>query len=190
VVVDGANYRTKGLIFRAHVKWLQQEGKLETIRARLSPATARMLHDPPLASSWMESAALDEIVEQIEVLDGLEGVRRVAMMTLRDQINPMMEPMVRGIMRVIGGSPSTIYRRLGDLVRTVMRDVEYTWTPTGAKSGTLNVRYPRGHNVPMRTFISAIAGLEKALVLCGTKGTVADPVRRSTNSADFNIDWK
>jgi hypothetical protein len=187
---DGANYRTKGSIFRAHLKWLQQEGKLETVRLKVSSPTQRMMDDPPLASSWIDSPPLDEIMEQIEVLDGLEGVRRVSMMTLRDQISGFMVPMVRGIMRVIGTSPATLYKRMGDLVRTVMQDVEYQWTPTGGNAGTLNVKYPRGHNVPMRTFVAAVPGFENTLELCGATGTVSEPVRRGTNSADFHIKWQ
>jgi hypothetical protein len=187
---DGANYRVKASIFRAHLKWLQSEGSYEAVRAKVSPATGKLMDAPPLASSWMESAPLDDIVEQIELLDGLDGVRRVASMTLRDQIHPFMEPMIRGIMRVIGTAPPTIYKRLGDLVKTVIQEVEYQWTSTGPTSGMLNVKYPRGHNVPMRTFISGIAGFEKILFMCGSVGTVADPVRRGTNSADFKIEWK
>jgi hypothetical protein len=187
---DGANYRVKASIFRAHLKWLQSEGKYEAVRGKVSPATGKLIDTPPLASSWMDSGPLDDIVEQIELLDGLEGVRRVAAMTLRDQIHPVMEPMIRGIMRVIGTAPPTLYKRLGDLVKTMIQDVEYQWTPTGPKSGTFNVKYPRGQNVPLRTFISGIAGFEKVLAMCGAVGTVADPVRRGTNSADFNIQWK
>jgi hypothetical protein len=189
-MADGANYRVKASIFRAHLKWLQSEGKHQAVRAKVSPPTGRLLDTPPLASSWMESAPLDEIVEQIEALDGLAGVRRVAAMTLRDQIHPFMEPMVRGILRIIGTSPPAVYKRLGDLVKTVILDVEYQWTQSGVKSGTLNVKYPRGQNVPLRTFISGIAGFEKILVMCGAHGTVADPVRRGHNSADFKIEWK
>jgi hypothetical protein len=188
--MDGANYRVKASILRAHIKWLQSEGRLEAVRAKVSEPTAKVMDDPPLASSWMESAPLDEIVEQIEVLDGLAGVRRVTAMTLHEQVHRVVEPMIRGIMRIIGTSPHTLYKRLNELLKTVILDVEYQWTPTGDNAGTLSVRYLRGQNVPMRTFICGIAGFEKVLNMCGAAGTVSDPVRRGHNLADFHIEWK
>jgi hypothetical protein len=187
---DGAHYQVKGSVFRAHLKWLERERLLELVAAKVSPESARLFKSPPLGSSWMESAPLDELMEQIEVVRGLDGVRQVARDTLRDEMSPMLGPMVRGVMRVIGGSPPTLYSRMGDLVRTILKDVEYRWTSTGDKKGTLDVSYPNGHNVPMRTFVSGVMGVEHMLTLCNAVGTVADPVRRSHNAAYFAIDWK
>ncbi len=183
-------YRVKGSIFRAHLKVLERDQKLETIRARVSPATQRLLQSPPLASSWMESPPLDEIVEQIELLEGMDGIRRMAEETLRLEMSGLLTPMVRGVMRIIGTSPHSLFSRMNDLVRTVIQDVEYSWSKTGEKSGVQLVRYPTAKNVPMRTFIGGIAGQKNTLNLCNVEGTVDDPVRRSQNSAEFVIRWK
>ena len=188
-MADGPSYKVKASVFRAYVKWLEQEGRLASVLAKTSPETARLVKAPPLASTWMESAPLDELVTHIEEGLGLEGVRRASQEVLRDQMGPLLTPMVRNILRMIGASPETIFRHWDDLVKTTMREVDWEWRSTSATSGVLVVTYPRGSNVNIRTFFSAVAGLEYALVLAGRRGVVEDPMQTSENSARFEIRW-
>lgn len=189
-MADGGNYRVKASVFRAHLKWLEQEGKLAAVRAKMTPATAALADSPPLASTWMSSEHVDELVEHIETLEGLDGVRRLSHDTLQRELGGILIPMVKNVMRIIGTSPPTLYKRMPDLVKTVVQDVEYIWTEGTKTSGTLTVRYTNGKNVPIRTFVSGMAALEKILEVCNKTGTVGEPVRRSPISADYHIEWK
>lgn len=186
---DGANYKVKGSVFRAYVGWLERSGSLSSITPRLTPETVRLVQRPPLASSWMDSAPLDEIVERIEETGGIALVRRAAVDVLRDQLGPLLTPTVRNIMRLIGGTPPTLYSRWDDLIRTVMLDVEFEWRATSEYAGVLRMRYLRGRNVPMRAWHSTTAGLEHVLTLCGKKGVVSDPIRLDEQTAEFEIKW-
>ena len=104
-------------------------------------------------------------------------------------MSQLLAPMVRNILRMIGASPATIYRRWDDLVKTVMRDVHWEWRATADNAGVFVLTYPHGSNVPMRAFCSTVAGLEYGLVLAGKSGVVSDPVRVDHNSAEFEIRW-
>lgn len=186
---DGTYYQVKASVFRAYIKWIEREGKLAVILPRLTPDTAKLVKTPPLASTWMRSAPLDELVEQIELFGGIEAVKRAGTDTLRDEMGPVLAPMVKNILRLIGASPATLYRHWDDLVKTAMRDVEWSWRATSDNSGMLAMRYPNGRNVALRTFCSTIAGLEHGLVLCGRRGVVGNPIRTDHNAAEFEIRW-
>jgi hypothetical protein len=189
-MADGGNYRVKASVFRAHLKWLEQEGTLQAIRPKMSPATAALAASPPLGSTWISSDPVDELVEHVEALEGLAGVRRLSRDLLEQELGTLLMPMVKGVMRVIGGSPPTLYKRMQDLTKTMVQDVDYIWSDGTEKEGTFTTRYPKGESVPIRTFISGMAALEKILEVCNVTGTVGEPVRRSPNSADYHIAWK
>lgn len=185
----GANYQVKASVFRAYVAWLERESRLEAVVARLSPQTAHLVERPPLASTWMHSGPLDEIVEQIEAVAGLDGVKRASESILREQMVPLLLPMVRNILRIIGATPATIYRHWDDLIRTTMRDVTWSWSPTSDTAGVLTVTYDKAVKVHLRTYLSVLAALEQALLVAGAKGVVSDPTPVGDNTARFEIRW-
>lgn len=185
----GPNYQVKASVFRAYVKWLEQQHLLAWVIPRLGASTAALVAEPPLASTWMASGPLDELVAQIEAHGGLDEVKRAAREILRDQLGPLLVPMARNILRVIGPSPATVFRYWPDIVKTVMRDVDWTWTETGEAAGYLTMTYQRGSNVSVRAYYSTLPSLETALELTGKKGTVADPELVTDRSARFPVRW-
>ncbi len=47
------------------------------------------------------------------------------------EMMPLLAPMVTGVLRLIGTSPSTVFKRMNDLVKSNIRGVDYRWEASG-----------------------------------------------------------
>src|SRR4051812_13135463 len=119
--------RVKGLAFRCYVGWLQREKKTDAVIARLPASTAALLRDPPLPGAWIDGMDMVRIVSAIEMVAGLEAVRRCGRETIEDLL-PKHHTLVTGLLRLFGATPATLFRRVNDLIRTSVEGISYTYT--------------------------------------------------------------
>jgi hypothetical protein len=182
-------YRVKGGIFRSHVLYLKKHHKLEAVLARLSPKTAALVTTLPLASSWVEGPALDEIVEAVDALEGTAAVLEMEEAMLRLDVVPLVLPMLQGILRICGTSPATLLKRFGDITRTSVQGLDFRYEPTSERSGQMEVRYSTHKAMARCSFMTTVPALMAAVRICGIQGTVSDPVIHGPRSAVYRICW-
>jgi hypothetical protein len=182
-------YQVKGVVVRTYVKYLEREGRMAAVLERLSPAEAATLRNPPLPGTWVDAMVLENVSGAIFELDGLAALRRLSRTTINEGMLPTLRPMIQGIMRLIGVSPSSLFSRLNDVVKTSCKGIDYQWTSTGDRSGKMEVRYDTTRAVPAHAFITGAASLEAVLELCSVKGVVSEPELLGPNRGRYTIRW-
>jgi hypothetical protein len=181
--------KIKGLALRMYVAWLEREKKTEAVIARLPPATAALLRDPPLAGSWIDGMDMVRIVAAIEMVGGLDAVRRCGKETI-EHILPKHHTLVTGLLRLFGATPATLFRRVNDLVRTTVEGINYTYTPQSERSGVMEVRYNVPGELPMCAFINGMTLFMVLFALAGIpNGYIGDPQRRGPATVAYELRW-
>jgi hypothetical protein len=184
------SFLIKGSTLRAQVKWLTRERKLDAVLQRVPPTTAELIHNPPLASTWIDARYVEPILSSLEAAEGTAAVLRMAREKMRDELLPPLRSMLTGVLRLFGATPATLYRRMNDLVKTSAQGMEFSYTASSEQSGVMEVRYLVEREVPSCTFVACMAALEAPFELCGVEGTVSDPERTGPTSARFRITWR
>jgi hypothetical protein len=180
----------KGASLRAHIGWLRRENKLELVRARVPMTTQRLIDDPPLPSTWLDSRDVEPLLCALEAIDGRAGVLRMARDAMHeDSFMARLRPMLAGVVRLFGTSPATLFRHLHDLVKSSVQGMSFEYLAESERAGVMEVRYAVDGEVPGCTFVSCMAALESLLELCGVNGVVGEPQRVGPAAARFRITW-
>ncbi len=180
--------RVKGLPFRMYVGWLERQKLTEPVIARLPPTTAALLRHPPLPGAWIDGMEMVRIVSAIEMIGGLDAVRRCGRETIEDLL-PKHHTLVTGLLRLFGATPATLFRRVNDLVRTSVEGISYTYTPKGDRSGLMEVRYNVPGELPMCAFINGMTLFMVLFALAGIEGRIGNPERRGPATVAYQLDW-
>src|SRR5262249_38761482 len=122
-----SSYRVKGSTFRAHVKHLDKVKKLGPVLDRLSPQAAQAVTTLPLPTSWLDASLLDEIIEKVAEVYGIDRVLEMERELLKGEVLPFVFPMLSGVMRVLGTSPATLFGKFHELTRTMVQGIEFTY---------------------------------------------------------------
>jgi len=181
-------YRIKGTAFRGHLKYLKDNGKLDAILARVSPECATAIRNPPLSGSWIDARFMDEIVQVLDQMEGTAALWAMERKVIEDQMTVFF-PVMQGILRVLGTSPTKVFSRLGDLYRRHIEGVEFCYTPTSDRSGTMEVRFATTRPLRLCNFVTTIPGLELVFQVCGVSGTVSFPEMLGPQSARYQLSW-
>jgi uncharacterized protein (TIGR02265 family) len=182
-------YLVKGATFRAYVKYLKTEGKLDAVLEKISPAAASALREPPLQGSWIDAHLLVEVVEAIDALEGSEGVLKMGREVIRREMLPFFFPMIQTVMRVMGTSPATLLARFPQLVQTSVQGVEFHYRVTSPTSGTMEAYYATDRPLKRCAFLQSVPPIEQILRVCGVQGTVSEPDVRSPKLVHYHIRW-
>jgi hypothetical protein len=183
------NFEVKAASFRAHVKWLTREHKLEAVLARVPPAVAQLMRNPPLASTWIDSQLIEPILVALQELEGTQGVLRMSREELRADLIAPLRGMIAGMLRLFGTSPAAVYPRMNDMVKTSVRGMDFRFTQEFERTGVMVVHYEVEREIPLCMFVSCTAALEMVLELCGVHGRVGDPERVDRATVRFRISW-
>ena len=181
--------RVKGLAFRCYVNWLQREKKTDAVIARLPAPTAALLREPPLPGAWIDGMDMVRIVSAIEMVAGLDAVRRCGKETIEDLL-PKHHTLVTGLLRLFGATPATLFRRVNDLMRTSVEGINYTYTPKDERSGVMEVRYNVPGELPMCAFVNGMTLFMVLFSLAGVRnGFIGDPQRRGPATVAYQLRW-
>jgi hypothetical protein len=183
-----AGFRAKASVLRAYLRFAQRERLVDELLARVQPPTAALLRQPPLPSTWLDGSVLIDVQNAIEALRGLDGILQMAELTVRDAL-PHFTGAVVGLLRMFGASPATLFRHLGQLVRSSVDGVEYEYEAKGERAGVVTARYPAAHELPKNAFYAVVPTLQMVLQLCKAPGEVSLPKQRRGNSAEYSIRW-
>ena len=183
-----SGYRVKASVLRAYLRYLKREQLLETLMQTVSPTTAELLRQPPLPSTWLDGSIYVDVQGAVEKVQGLDGVLRMVEMSLRDAL-PTFMGALRHVVTVFGTSPATLYGLLGRLLTSTIQGCEYSYEPTGDRSGVVSVVYPEAKQVPARSFYTTVPTLNIVMELCSVRGQVGTPQLRGPNAATFVVRW-
>src|SRR5256885_279150 len=124
-----SEYRVKAKTFRAHVRYLEKTGKLAAVRALLSPEVAELVEHPPLPGAWLDGTVMNEIVRAVYDLDGGAGVREMMRHIIDDEMLSFFAPVLQGIVRILGTSPSFLFGRYQVTLRNHLQGVDFEYAP-------------------------------------------------------------
>ncbi len=113
----------RGSFLKAYREWLVQHGLLAQVLARM-PANARpMLETPPPATTFVPLAVFDHVVRGLAASAPEAALERMGYESTRNSIGPTLEPIIQGVIRVFGATPSAIFGRLELTLRWGFRGV-------------------------------------------------------------------
>ena len=124
--MDGPGRQEVGTTIRAYLPWLQREGVLDHVRAKVSARTRALLDTPPLPTSWIDSALMDEVYLAVAERLGEEGVRRLGYESTRDSYAPLVRRFASTIFSLFGGHPGTLLARAEMLTSSFVRGASFT----------------------------------------------------------------
>jgi hypothetical protein len=188
-MAETSKYLIKGSCVRAYVKELEETKKLDAVLTRVSPDAAALARTPPMPSSWVDAHRLGELVEALCAIDGRDAALQLGRAAVDKQMLPLLLPMMKGIMRIIGVSPASLFSRYQTVLQTTVRGTEYRYEPTSPRSGHMDVRYETHEALPWSVFAQNVAGFESIFRLCGVKGTVGAFTLLSPQAARFPLSW-
>jgi hypothetical protein len=183
-----ATTAVRGSVVLGYRQWLDARGHLEAVRARLSATARALLDDPPVRTAWVPTEPIDEIVDAVAAVAGLEATRAMGRDTTRDALRGVLRPILENILRRFGTSPASVYARLDLMLRTTVAGARASWTPDGDSAGVVEIQLPYA---PREAAAHTYAGaLEYGLALCGRQGSVriAD-LSRSSRCIRFAVRW-
>jgi hypothetical protein len=180
--------RLKASTFRSYIHVLARERKTSAVLALVPPATAAVIEAPPLAGTWVDFQHIIDITVAVETLGGMVGVRDFTKKATADARKPYMG-VVEGVLKLFGTSPATLFKRMNDLVKSTLEGLDYAYTATSERSGTMELTYQLSQEVPTCMFVGAVPALQILLDTCGVEGVIGPPVRLGPNKVRFTIQW-
>jgi hypothetical protein len=131
-----------GLLVRTYRSAIEELGLTAAVRARLSPACAQLLDEPPLPMAWVPGEWFSELLLALESVTGRAGCRRLGYLGARTGAGGVLAPLVRTSVVSFGATPATFLGRMGTLSTVLVRGITFAFTPDGPRAGTLTLRYP------------------------------------------------
>jgi hypothetical protein len=180
--------RLKGSTLRAYVNALEKLPRREEVIARMPERTARLIAAPPLAGSWVDFMHIVDITVAVEAVVGTIGLRDFAHRAVEEAKGPHIK-MLEGLLRLFGTSPATLFKRMNDLVKSTIEDIEYTYTATSNHSGLMTVRYELEEQLPMCMYIGGTQVLQTIFEACGVKGMIGNPEPKGVNCVEYKLQW-
>lgn len=164
-------------------------GLFDAVRAGASETLLPLLDDPGSAPTWLEPAALDEMLALIGGLRGREMIRELGYHNAKGGgFKAVLEPIIQLTLSMLGASPGSLFSRAQTLASVVAKGIEMKWSPEGKNSGTIRLRC----DDPVRE-LSWAAWEGVCLYVCelaGMAGTVA-AARPSADgrSCEIQVGW-
>ena len=180
--------RIKATTFRSYVAILGRDGHRDAVMAYVPPDTAALMRDPPLPGSWMDGRHVHDVLVAVDQIGGMGAVRDLARRGTEDARRPYMS-IVEGVLKLFGTSPATLFKRMNDMVKSTIENLDYHYTPTTERSGVMEMTYGYAGEVPTCMFVGAAPALQTILDVCGVEGIVSAPVRLGPQKVRFTIQW-
>jgi serine/threonine-protein kinase len=184
-----AGYDVKGSLVRAYMQQIEQLGISPSVTSLVTEETRRQMHEPPLHNAWVDAFVIEDMINAVESVRGIEGVRMVTKAGQENGIMPLLKPVVVGMLRLFGMSPHTLLSRFSQFTKTNVRGMEFEWTRESDRAGTLRIQFPRKH-IPQSAYVGFESGLQIICELCSVTGTVEETViSRDGSWGTIHLTW-
>jgi hypothetical protein len=187
-VAPKAGYSIKGSLVRGYLEQVRRLAILPEVIERVSASSRQLIADPPMPSTWLDASVIEEMVNAVEELRGLEGVRALTAEGLKTGLLALMQPVIAGMLRLFGATPETLLSRFGEFAAGNVKGLSFRWERESDRAGKLHIQFPR--QVPRNAFIGFESGCRIILDLCSKQGRVEDAVLAATGGSGFvRVSW-
>lgn len=131
--------QASGLLARSYRKTLSELSLLTPLCTRVSPATARLLSEPPGPMAWSSAHWVLELDAALCTLTNRDTCRQVGLMMTRDAVGGVLAPMARTALALFGSTPAKLYPRVPLYMAMFLRGLALDYAPTDARGGTLTL---------------------------------------------------
>jgi len=184
-----AGYEIKGSLVRAYVHQIENLGILPQVQSRVSAGTLKLLQDLPLPSTWLDAFVIEDMMNAVESIGGMDAVRAVTKGGQESGLMPLMRPLIAGLFRLFGTSPNTLLSRFSDFARSNVRGMEFEWIRESDRAGTLRIQFPH-RNVPRSAFVGFESGMWIICEICSVSGKVAaTEISRDGSTGFIRVSW-
>src|SRR4051794_6118041 len=121
------SFEVKCSTLRAHLAQAEKLSAFAAVLDALPAETRQALASLPLPTAWVDGLVLQNLMVAIAAVAGIDAARQVSLRAQETFIAPLLMPVVGGILRVFGATPSSLLSRFDDLVRTQVRGMTFRW---------------------------------------------------------------
>lgn len=162
-------WQYSGVGLKALVEVLRARPDVEQVLSRVSPETRAAL-DKPSLSKWHDGGVVFDVTLAMDAVMGGDAIEHVYYEHVRRSIGPLMAPFVKIALSLAGKDPRTIYKRMDEMMGSMVKGVSTRWDERAPTSGVLTLTHRDEVKVPS---IRAWAGvLRYPFDLCEVKGTL------------------
>jgi hypothetical protein len=119
---------------------LDKLGFAAKLKAAASPATREALASGGIFK-FHPGATMDEVLVVLCRLEGPDAAAAMMEETTRSSLDGIVAPLARMYLTLKGNEPSVLFERFDDLLRGTARGISAKWTPSGTRSGRLQIAY-------------------------------------------------
>ncbi len=181
-------WQYSGVGLKALADSLRARPDFDRVRALLRPETAAALERPAL-QKWHDGAVVFDLTLAMDQVMGGDAIEEVHYDHVRRSIGPLLAPFVKVALALAGKDPRTIYKRMDDMMVSVVRGVKCSWVEQSPTSGLLTVLY--AHDEVKPPSLRAWAGVIRyTFDLCEVKGQVSARFKDfDGHRLEFDVSW-
>ncbi len=142
----------------------------------------------PSSQRWWPGELHEEVYVVLSKVAGDEAVERVGQVTVRNSVGPIVMPVVRVTLALLGSTPGSLLARANQLVTSSVRGLTVSWAPDGPTAGAVEARY--GQAVPP-AYVPLWRGMMRYVFeITETTGTVTDTQLTADRQAVYlRLSW-
>lgn len=133
-------YQASSVHIAGFVAAARRLGFFEKALPLLAPETKQVLENP-FDAKWVPARVIQDLTARVAEQYGPECLDPLNFAMTQDSLGRLVLPMLRVALALTGGSPATVFARLGDSVKIAMRGVSAGWRATNANGGMVTLRY-------------------------------------------------
>lgn len=163
------DWQYSGVGLKALMDSLSARPDAAQVLARVKPETRSAL-DRPSMHKWHDGGVVFDLTIAMDAVMGGDAVEGVYYDHVRRSIGPLMAPFVKIALSLAGKDPRTIYKRMDDMMASMVKGVRSSWEEQTPTSGVLSLTHTDEVKVPS---VRAWAGVIRyTFDLCEVSGTV------------------
>lgn len=181
------DFELSGTNLSAFHKALGTTGKLDAVVALLSPE-AREAFAAPHAVRWHPGRVGVEVWRAAVTVGGPGLLEDLNHRLTRDSFGPIVGPLVRIALTLSGGSPASVFARMGDAIALALRGVRFEWAARPPNAGTITLTYPQA--MPLDVVEHGWRGIIRAAgEMAGKRVAVSRFVAEEDRRFRFELGW-
>jgi hypothetical protein len=184
----GSGRSVSGSVVRGIVDWVVSSGLRDKVFPTLPPGAQRHFQHAPLPIAWIDPSDYDPLFPAIAKAAGPEILVRCGVETTRTSFGPIVQPILKGMLKIFGGGPDAIFSHMDSVTRVLFKGLTFDWVAHGPEAGTLTLSAE--DRPPAEWFRSWVGALQFAFELTNTEGKpIGFQVAANGKSAKYELAW-
>ncbi|MCA1828937.1 MAG: hypothetical protein ABR567_13390 [Myxococcales bacterium] len=174
-----------GTVYRVTADFLVERKLLDEVKAKLSPASRRMLEKLPFPFAWQDAAALEEI-ERLLYAKSPQLATDLGFAAAKYLSGSVVAPVLKMATSLFGRTPDAFFRNLDRFFSMVVRGFDFRYEADGEKRGKVIARI-HGGPVHPSLFQQLKGNLGMLFPLSGATGSVEEPLVLRSDDAGAEV---